>query len=83
MVKAAEERRLVHAYLPEINSDRCTGCGDCLAVCVPRALALLEGKAILARPDLCEYDGGCEPACPYDAIGLPYLIVFDEGPAAG
>jgi ferredoxin len=44
--------------------------------CRPRALALVEGKAVLAQPDLCEYEGGCEPACPVGAVTLPYLILF-------
>jgi len=72
-----EERSVVQTYLPEINSMLCTGCGECLAACAPHALALVDGKAVLARPDLCEYEGGCEPACPEGAIVLPYLIVFD------
>ena len=62
--------------VPEINQAVCTGCGDCLAVCQSHALALIEGVAVLARPDLCEYDGGCEPACPVGAIQVPYLVVF-------
>ena len=68
---------MVQTYLPEIDGARCNGCGDCLKACAPHALALVDGKAILARPDLCEYDGGCEPACPEGAIALPYLILFD------
>jgi MinD superfamily P-loop ATPase len=63
--------------LPEIDGMRCTGCGKCVAVCAPQALALVDGKAILARPDLCGYEGGCEPACPEGAIALPYLILFN------
>jgi MinD superfamily P-loop ATPase len=74
---------LVQTVLPEIDEMRCTGCGDCLDACAPRALALVRGKAVLARPDLCEYDGGCEPACPAGAIALPYLIVFDPAHSAG
>jgi NAD-dependent dihydropyrimidine dehydrogenase PreA subunit len=62
--------------LPEINQALCTGCGDCLKVCTPKALELTNGKAVLARPEVCEYDGGCEPVCPAGAIQLPYLIVF-------
>ena len=62
--------------VPEINQAVCTGCGDCLAVCRPHALALVKGKAVLVRPDLCEYDGGCEPVCPVAAIQVPYLVVF-------
>lgn len=68
------------SMFPQINQDLCTGCGDCLTACQPGALALADGKAILARPDLCEYDAGCEPACAAEAIQLPYVIVFGEAP---
>lgn len=64
------------AILPEIDAAICTGCGDCVAACKPGALALHDGKAVLARPDLCEYDGQCEPACPVGAIDLPYVVVL-------
>jgi MinD superfamily P-loop ATPase len=70
---------LAQTYLPEIDRILCTGCGECLKACRPHALALVDGKAVLARPDLCEYDGGCEPACPEGAIALPYLITFVQG----
>jgi NAD-dependent dihydropyrimidine dehydrogenase PreA subunit len=66
------------AVLPEINQLLCTGCGECIAACRPGALALADGKAVLARPDVCEYDGGCEPICPEEAINLPYLIVLGD-----
>jgi NAD-dependent dihydropyrimidine dehydrogenase PreA subunit len=66
-------------YLPEIDEARCTGCGKCVAACEPNALALRNGKAVLARPDLCAYEGGCEPACPEGAIALPYVITFSPG----
>jgi MinD superfamily P-loop ATPase len=64
--------------LPEIDHQHCTGCGDCIPVCEPQALALVGGKAVIAAPDLCEYEGGCEPACPVGAIQLPFLVVFGE-----
>lgn len=62
--------------LPEIDAGACDGCGECLPSCGVGALALAEGKAILARPDLCEYDGKCELSCPVGAIALPYLVVL-------
>ncbi|OQA44155.1 MAG: Electron transport complex subunit RsxB [Chloroflexi bacterium ADurb.Bin325] len=62
--------------LPEIDEALCDGCGRCLAACETGALALVEGKAVLARPDLCEYDAACEPLCPTGAIQLPYVIVL-------
>lgn len=64
--------------LPEIDHLICTGCGDCIVACQPHALALVAGKAVVARADLCEYEGGCEPVCPVGAIELPFLIVFGE-----
>jgi MinD superfamily P-loop ATPase len=66
------------SFLPEIDAGACTGCGDCLEVCEAGALALVAGKAALAYPGLCEYDGRCEPVCPVGAIQLPYLIVLGD-----
>ncbi|MGC8781394.1 MAG: ATP-binding protein [Anaerolineae bacterium] len=68
--------------LPEIDLQLCTGCGDCVAVCRPHALALVGGKATLVRPDLCQYEGGCEPICPVGAIQLPFLILFNAPPSS-
>jgi MinD superfamily P-loop ATPase len=67
---------LAQTVLPEIDRILCNGCGKCVGACMPHALAVVDGKVVLARPDLCEYDGGCEPACPEGAISLPYVIVF-------
>lgn len=78
MQRTAEEAILETLILPQISHQLCNGCGDCIPVCKPHALALVDGKAVLARPDLCEYDGGCEPACPVGAIELPFLVVFDD-----
>ena len=73
-----KEEQVVPIVVPEINQALCTGCGECLIACRAKALALVAGKAVIARPDLCEYDGGCEPVCPEGAIQLPYLIVFGD-----
>jgi NAD-dependent dihydropyrimidine dehydrogenase PreA subunit len=74
---------LDQTVLPEIDEVRCSGCGKCVVACAPHALALLNGKVVLVRPDLCAYEGGCEPVCPEGAIALPYLILFDAGNLVG
>lgn len=65
-------------WLPIIDAETCTGCGDCIEVCPTEALALQNNVAIVARPEACNYSAYCEPICPVDAIALPYQIVWDE-----
>ncbi len=64
---------------PEIDMTRCDGCGLCLPACASGALGLDGGKAILARPELCQWDSACELACPRGAIRVPYFVVFGDG----
>lgn len=64
--------------LPRIDLERCDGCSWCVRVCPTGALGLVEGKAALTQPDLCEYDGVCEQVCPNDALALPYRVVWSS-----
>ena len=66
-------------WLPQIDRQRCTGCGDCVAACPTNALALVAGLAVLVTPTACNYSGLCEAICPEDAISLPYQVVLDGG----
>ncbi len=65
-------------FLPEIDTTRCDGCGLCTEACPSGALGMRAGAAALVRPELCQWDGGCELACPHDAIRVGYLIVFGD-----
>lgn len=66
-------------WLPRIDRDLCTGCGDCIAQCPVDALGQVAQKAALVRPDLCTYCTLCEDICPVEAIELPFLICFADG----
>ncbi len=58
----------VYTEVPEVDQEKCTGCGACAKVCRFRALTVIGGK-VLVFPELCHSCGGCMVACPEDAIG--------------
>lgn len=60
---------------PQIDAQKCTGCGKCVPVCPTTALAIEDRPArdqrslFLSHGD-CVFCGLCAPACPYDAISF-------------
>ncbi len=62
--------------LPTVDNELCTGCECCVLCCPTHALEILDGKAIVVHPELCDYDGRCEEVCPVGAVELPYEIVI-------
>lgn len=65
-------------WMPHINPNLCTGCGDCITSCPTGALGWKDKKAALHHPELCTYCAVCEDICPVGAIELPFLIVKRE-----
>ncbi len=59
----------------QIDESRCDGCGLCVSACHEGALALVDGKAKLVRPNFCDGMGDCLPACPRNAISF-----IEDGP---
>ncbi|RQD82016.1 MAG: 4Fe-4S dicluster domain-containing protein [Methanocalculus sp. MSAO_Arc2] len=74
------------AFAMHINTERCTGCNNCVVACPVNALELYtvdpvikdkiysvrDGKAITLdiNKELCAGCGVCVEACPYDVIRL-------------
>ena len=63
---------------PEIDRDKCDGCGLCVAVCLCNGLILVDNKVTVIETVECEWCTVCEAVCPTGAIRCPYEIVFAE-----
>ena len=61
---------------PEVNLDICTGCGDCVEFCPTGAVAIINGKVAVVKPEACTYCTECEALCPSGAIRCPYEIIL-------
>ena len=60
--------------LPDIDTQRCTGCGRCVAVCDPHLLSLEVVRwkkfAVLHGSERCTGCSACAATCPFHAIAM-------------
>ena len=60
--------------LPDIDTQRCTGCGWCVAMCDPHLLSLevvrWKKSAVLHEPERCTGCSACAVTCPLHAIAM-------------
>jgi NAD-dependent dihydropyrimidine dehydrogenase PreA subunit len=60
--------------LPDIDPERCTGCGRCIAACAPHVLALerrgWEKVSVLLDAQGCTGCHHCAWRCPFEAIAM-------------
>lgn len=69
-----ENERPVKVMVPELDEEKCDGCGKCTQVCLFNALAL-GGQKPLLFDELCHSCGGCLLACPQGALSEQYKII--------
>jgi MinD superfamily P-loop ATPase len=77
-------RDRVMVPIPQVDSDRCAGCGQCAEICQFNAITVLNGS-VLVFPELCHSCGGCSLICPKGAIAeVPQEIgTVETGTAQG
>jgi formate hydrogenlyase subunit 6/NADH:ubiquinone oxidoreductase subunit I len=56
--------------LPALDETRCTGCGDCVAVCPVGCLEMSGPLPWLPRPADCVSCALCAAICPAEAIAM-------------
>jgi ferredoxin len=51
----------------QVNTETCTGCGDCVEICPLDAIELQDEKAVVDE-DTCSDCGACVDECPTESI---------------
>ncbi|MEA1908399.1 MAG: 4Fe-4S binding protein, partial [Euryarchaeota archaeon] len=57
---------LIGQVRPEIDNEKCNGCGRCAELCRVDAISIVHGKAVIDK-DKCVYCGWCIRGCPSEA----------------
>ncbi|MDH7500984.1 MAG: ATP-binding protein [candidate division NC10 bacterium] len=76
--------RTVTVLVPQVDMERCTGCGQCAQICQFSAIVCIQ-KKVLTFPELCHGCGGCTLVCPEKAISeMPREVgIVEEGDGHG
>jgi MinD superfamily P-loop ATPase len=61
------ERREITVEVPEVDMDKCTGCGECGRICQYGAVVAI-GEQVLTFEPLCHSCAGCWRVCPSGAL---------------
>jgi len=78
------DRETVTTFVPKIDEDKCTFCGECARLCQFNALVILKDTT-LAFGELCHSCLGCMRVCPVEAVeaGERELGVLERGDRNG
>lgn len=60
-------KRTAYAMVPDVDLEKCTGCGSCAEICRYSAITVV-GDTVLTFPELCHGCNGCVEVCPENAI---------------
>ncbi len=66
---------------PEIDTEKCTGCGQCVVHCPAGAVTVVDGKPVISAPEKCTYCADCEETCPLSAIRCGFEICYEADAA--
>jgi MinD superfamily P-loop ATPase len=63
-------------HKPEIDQEKCDGCGLCVSICLQHGLILVDGVVTLVEEVECDWCTQCEAVCATGAISCPFEIIF-------
>jgi NAD-dependent dihydropyrimidine dehydrogenase PreA subunit len=56
------------AYNPEVNAEKCVGCGECVDICPVEVYELQDEKSVPVKAEECVGCESCIEACEHGAI---------------
>ncbi len=63
--------------MPQVDLEKCNGCGICVSACHCNALIIQKGKAVVIETHACGWCTVCEAVCPEGALSCPFEIVIE------
>ena len=69
-----QQTQPVTMLVPEVDLDKCTGCGECGKMCQYGAIVALK-QSVLTLEQLCHSCGGCALVCPSGAISEKEKVI--------
>jgi MinD superfamily P-loop ATPase len=68
--------------IPQIDTEKCDGCGLCVGVCRCHVISLVDGKATIIPKNGCsrchQWCTLCEDICPNKAISCAFDVVIER-----
>ena len=55
-------------YNPEVNAEKCVGCGECVDICPVEVYELQDEKSVPVKAEECVGCESCIEACEHGAI---------------
>jgi len=55
-------------YKPEVDAEKCVGCGECVEVCPVDVYEIIDEKSVPVNEDECLGCESCAEVCEHEAI---------------
>jgi NAD-dependent dihydropyrimidine dehydrogenase PreA subunit len=56
------------SFTPEVNSEKCTGCGECVEICPVEVYEIQNKKSVAVNEEECVGCESCIEVCEQEAI---------------
>ncbi len=69
-IKSQRKWEVIMSFKPEVDAEKCVGCGECIDVCPVNVYELQDGKSVPVNEDDCVGCESCVEVCEQNAITI-------------